>query len=263
MTLCFHTGVANRSRIVPPLLLALALCVALASGAWGQGAPGSPTPTTPPGLGDTGKTEPPKKKEPEKPLHTPMPPPEIPGTARPVPAGLPEFVPTDFPALQLIAGTPQFSAQTRDTDPAVTLDPGKGFAHGAFWGLDWVGEHLRAGYFRLLYRHDLPEGTRVEGHATNFVSLESDAFWTHAGFRPFDSLYTGLGLGMQQRRIRYALTDRTKEWVVRDTAYSTGGLLEYALGRPFVLQLRYVHDLPGAHLDIDGLLILLAYTVHL
>ena len=274
MTPCFRTGAANRAPKVPPLLLAVALCLALAPSAWAQGAtgtpPGAPTKTAPAGTGTPagettgapGKTEPPKKQEPVMPLHTPLPPPEIPGTARPVPAGLPEFV-TGFPALQLIAGTPQFSLRTRDTDPPVTLDPGKGFAHGAFWGVDWVGETLRAGYFRLLYRHDLPEGTRVRGHPADFLGFESDAFWTHGGFRPFDSLYTGLGLGVQQRRIRYGLTDRVKDHVLLETVYSTGLLLEYAVGQPFVLQLRYVHDLPGAHLETAGLLILFAYTVPL
>jgi len=265
MTPCFPKGPMKRVPIMPPLLIALALWLALAPWAWSQGAgtpPGAAPALPPPGLGDGGKSDQPKTPKPEKPLHTPLPQPESPGTARPVPAGLPEFLP-DFPALQLIAGTPQFSLQTRDTDPSVTLDPGKGFAHGAVWGLDWVGEYLRAGYLRLLYRHDLPAGTRREGHATNFLSIESNALWTHAGFRPFDSLYTGLGLGIQQRRIRYALTDGTNERVVSDTVYSTGGLLEYALGQSFVLQFRYVRDQPGPRVETDGLLILFAYNVPL
>jgi hypothetical protein len=269
-----QTGEAKRAPIVPPLLLAVALWLALAPCARAQGAPGTSSDATSKSApeaggatgdktGGAGTTEGPEnKKKPEKPLHAPLPPPEKPGTARPIPAALPESV-RAFPALQLLAGTPQFSVRVSETEPDITLDPGKGFAHGAFFGVDWVGEYLRAGYFRLVYLHDLPEGTRIRGRSTGFLRIESNEFWTHGGIRPFDSLYAGVGLGVQERRIHYGLSDRVSERVVLETVYSTGLLLEYAVGQPFVLQIRYVHDLPGAHLETDGLLILFAYTVPL
>jgi hypothetical protein len=274
-------GRGNLARAALAALLAAWLLLGPAAGAWAQGTRAKDyPPSPPPGLapeepappagapplgaqpGKPGEAGTEQKKGKEKPLHSPLPPLEEAGTARPLPAKLPEAM-RAFPALQLLAGSPQFSVHSGETDPETTLDSGHGFANGGLWGVDWTGEYLRAGYFRLLYRHDLPEGTQVKGNPADYLSFESNAFWAHGGFRPFPSLYAGLGLGVQQRRIRYELTNRESERVVDETVYSTGLLLEYALAPPFVVQLRYVHDLPGSHLDTDGPLILLAYTIPL
>ena len=185
---------------------------------------------------------------------------DAPGEARPVRSGLPEVIPP-FPALQIFAGSPQLFVRTTETDPAASFHPGHAFAHGAFWGFDWVGRYLRGGYYRLLYRHDLPEDTEVAGRRTRFLNFESDSLWGHAGLRPWEPVYAGLGLGLQQRRVSYDVVGRRKDRVLIETVPGAGLLLEYAIGQPFVLQMRYVHDLPGASLDLTGVLVLFAYTI--
>jgi hypothetical protein len=99
----------------------------------------------------------------------------------------------------------------------------------------------------------------------DFLALESDALWAHAGLRPAKPLYLGLGLGAERRRYRFTLRGQgpndTKD--LEETALAGGALLEYDFRLPYALQVRYAQDLTGPRIELSGWTVLIAYTIPL
>ncbi len=181
-------------------------------------------------------------------------------TVSPAPAGLPEVI-FPFPGIQLLLGFHQFSVHSDELDQ--TLGPGGIFSTGATFGLDWVGEYVRFGYLRQVYRKDLPFSTRHRGRDASFLGYEADQLWGHAGIRPVRDLFLGLGLGVQRRRIEISVRDSGTgaEFEIEETVVSADAIAEYTLALPFLIQLRYVRDFPGAFVEVEGTTVFLAYIV--
>jgi hypothetical protein len=184
------------------------------------------------------------------------------GDPVPIPKHLPPVV-YPFPSLQILIGS-DFVDLSAD-NPEADEQGGTPFSTGAVFGLDYVREHWRVGYLRRVYRHSLEPGNTFRGQDAEFVAIESDALWAHAGFRPAQGLFTGLGLGYQRRRAEFTPANGGGEDnpILFENVITGEALLEYAFALPFAIQARYARDLNAPRVELNGWTVVIAYTIPL
>jgi hypothetical protein len=180
---------------------------------------------------------------PERPI--PTPPPLRPG--RPDPTA----------GVQFGLGFPVMDVQAEAL--GVQLRGGKLSETGVLMHVEVLWEPFRLGYARQLYRTDLPAGTTLDGNPVDALRFDADQLWGFHGWRPHHRLYLGYGLGLQRRVVRVQL-GTTDVLADSETILLAGLLAEWAVGPPYVLQVRVFRDLQEGFLLAQGLSLQLGFT---
>jgi hypothetical protein len=142
----------------------------------------------------------------------------------------------------------------------VRLEGGKPASQGALAHVEAVWGAWRAGYARQWYRRDLPAGTVFEGAAAERLAFDSDQVWGFHGVRPAYGLYLGYGLGWQRRRVRVLGAAQPAQDRL-GSSFMAGLMVDWAVGLPFVLQLRLFQDLSADVVEVRGASLQLSYIV--
>ena len=152
----------------------------------------------------------------------------------------------------------RYTVEVADIDQA--LDSGTAFAEGALMNADFLLGRLRLGYGLLVYRNDLPAGSRSAGKEVDFLGFEAQQLWVHYGMRPWRRLFAGLGLGWQSRLVRLL----NEGQIVKEQTESSplvAALLDYRVRGPFSFQLRVTRELGQGLIRADGASLHLMYYV--
>ncbi len=74
------------------------------------------------------------------------------------------------------------------------------------------------------------------------LALDADQLWAFHGFRVHHTVYLGYGLGWAHRQLRLSDGGATRR-TVSESGFLAGLMVDWTVGLPYGLQLRYFQDL--------------------
>jgi len=123
-------------------------------------------------------------------------------------------------------------------DGAQALEGSHPFSDGANFSVEWVEGLYRFGYQRLIYRKE---------SGTGLIAIDEDRVMGHIGFRVWEPLYTGLGVGLLRRG--------------SETIGMGELLIDLTFAASYSIQYRLFRQEAGKQLRLSGHTIQLAYLI--
>ena len=138
------------------------------------------------------------------------------------------------------------------------MKPMPPFGDGGDLMLGWNWKNFRLEFIRQTVRRPPAKDMTAGGEAVTQFGFDANQIWATHGYRPWNSIRLGYGVGYQKRVIVLVNSNPQRH---ADAGALAGLMMDYAFAPPFVLHLRWEWQQQTDVLSVSGQYLYLASVV--